>query len=138
MITSAKINSIQEKIKLAISKIEQEENVSIKFDTCRYNSLNYYTKMTVTTNSKTESSTKSVMTQQCKKVGFTQNVIGMTFINSNGNNEIVEIKTRSPKFPVISRCNGKLYKSSVERVKSLLGGDKLINRAANLDLLVNN
>ena len=74
----------------------------------------------------------------CKKVGFTQNVIGMSFTTSHGSlYRIVNIKTRNRKYPVIASSRlGGLYKFSAEAVKRRLGGDQLINRNANLDKLI--
>lgn len=51
--------------------------------------------------------------------------------------EIVEIRVKNPKNPVITRArSGSMYKFTVEQIKMQLGGDKLINRTANLDKLV--
>ena len=73
----------------------------------------------------------------CKKVGFTQNVIGMSFTQNGSLYRIVNIKTRNRKYPVIASSRlGGLYKFSAETVKRNLGGDQLINRNANLDKLI--
>jgi hypothetical protein len=71
-------------------------------------------------------------------MGFTQNIIGMQFTGTNGVYEITEIKTRNRTYPVIAKSlsSGKSYKYSVNQIKSLIGGDKIINRNANLDKLV--
>lgn len=136
MITSAKITAVQRRIKAAIAAIAAEENVTISFGNCRYDSTMYHSKMTVTSKVKNEA-TNSTLTNLCRSVGFTQNVIGMSFRIDQGNCVIKEIKTRSPKYPVIAECSdGKSYKFSVDRVKTKLGGDKLINREANLNKLV--
>jgi hypothetical protein len=62
----------------------------------------------------------------------------MQFTGTNGVYEITEIKTRNRTYPVIAKSlsNGKSYKYSVNQIKSLIGGDKIINRNANLDKLV--
>ena len=41
MITPAKINSVQAKIKATIAQIAREENVDISFGSCRYDSAKY-------------------------------------------------------------------------------------------------
>jgi hypothetical protein len=73
----------------------------------------------------------------CQKVGFTQNVIGQSFTQNGSLYRIVNIKTKNRKYPVIASSRlGTLYKFSVATVKMRLGGDKLINRNANLDKLL--
>jgi hypothetical protein len=73
----------------------------------------------------------------CRKVGFTQNVIGQSLTQNGSLYRIVNIKTKNRKYPVIASSRlGTLYKFSVETVKMRLGGDKLINRNANLDKLI--
>lgn len=136
MINETKIKSIQSKIKLAISKIEQEENVKIEFSSVRFNVAHYTTQMSVKTLDKTES-VDSVLKSICVKLGFTQNIIGMTFDGNNGMYEIIDIQTRNRRYPVIVKSSdGKKYKYSVEHIKKIIGGDKIINRNANLDKLI--
>ena len=136
MINETKIKSIQSKIKLAISKIEQEENVKIDFSSVRFNVAHYTTQMSVKTLDKTES-VDSVLKSICVKLGFTQNIIGMTFDGTNGMYEIIDIQTRNRRYPVIVKSSdGKKYKYSVEHIKKIIGGDKIINRNANLDKLI--
>lgn len=136
MINETKIKSIQSKIKLAISKIEQEENVKIEFSSVRFNVAHYTTQMSVKTLDKTES-VDSVLKSICVKLGFTQNIIGMTFDGTNGMYEIIDIQTRNRRYPVIVKSSdGKKYKYSVEHIKKIIGGDKIINRNANLDKLI--
>ena len=51
---------------------------------------------------------------------------------------IVDIKTRNRKYPILTiGSNGKHYKHTVGQVKTLIGGDKIINRNANLDKILN-
>jgi hypothetical protein len=137
MINETKIRSVQEKIKRAIAQIEKEENVKIDFGSISYNAAFYGSKMTVKTLEKTDTVSKTYETI-CKRMGFTQNIIGMQFTGTNGVYEITEIKTRNRTYPVIAKSlsSGKSYKYSVNQIKSLIGGDKIINRNANLDKLV--
>ena len=138
MITSTKITAVQAKIKRAIAQIEKDENVTIKFGSCSYNSAYYGTKMTVTSNDKGDEKVNSVYTNLSKQYGFTQNIIGMEFSTGSGTkHKITEFRTRAPKFPIITMASdGKSYKFTVDQAKRYLGGDKLINRTANLDKLV--
>lgn len=137
MITEAKIKKIQTKLNKAISEISKEENVSIVFGGIRYNSAEYSTSMKVKTLEKSEKVT-NLNAAVCKRFGFTQNILGMTFQGKNGTMKIVDIKTRNRSYPIIAEClqNGKSYKYSAADIKQRLGGDKIINRNANLDKLV--
>jgi Cdc6-like AAA superfamily ATPase len=135
MITDTKISTIQEKIKKAIEQIEKDENVKISFSSCRYNSAFYQTQMKVATTVKTDA-VKDVYINICKKLGFTQNIVGMKFSGPSGIYEIVDIKPRNTKYPIIAKAGSKQYKYSVYNIKSLIGGDKIINRNANISRLL--
>lgn len=137
MINEAKVREVQSQIKKAIKEIEDKNNVQIKFGSVSYNSAYYTTTMKVTTTEKSEK-VNSVYEVICKRLGFTQNIIGMQFQGTNGIYEVVDIKTRNRKYPVIaeSKSDGKMYKFSTNHIKSLIGGDKIINRNANLDKLI--
>lgn len=136
MINEKKIKSIQDKIKLAISEIEKEENVKIEFSSIKFNIAHYVTQMTVKTLDKTDK-VDSIYKSMCSRLGFTQNIIGMKFDGMNGIYEIIDIQTRNRKYPVIAKSSdGKKYKYSVDHIKKLIGGDKIINRNANLDKLI--
>jgi hypothetical protein len=139
MITDSKINNVQAKIKAAIAKIEKEENVSISFGSIKYNSAYYSASMKVSTTEKNEK-VSSIYEGICRRLGFTQNVIGMTFqSNTSGEMLITDIKTKNRKYPVIAQAqSGTCYKYSVDHIKRLIGGDNLINRNANLDKLLGN
>lgn len=138
MINEAKINKIQNRIKQAIFQIELEENVKIDFGTISYNKAFYTSKMTIKTLEKTEA-VGDVYKAICRRLGFTQNIIGMRFHGTNGIYEIVDIKTKNRTYPIIAKSltGVKMYKYSVNQIKSLIGGDKIINRNANLDKLIN-
>lgn len=137
MITEAKIKKIQAKLNKAIAEISKEENVSIVFGGIRYNSAEYSTTMKVKTLEKSEKVT-NLNTSVCKRYGFTQNILGMTFEGKNGTMKIIDIKTRNRSYPIIAEClqNGKSYKYSAADIKQRLGGDKIINRNVNLTKLL--
>lgn len=137
MINEAKVKEVQRQINKAIKEIENKNNVQIKFGSISYNSAYYTTTMKVTTTEKSEK-VNGVYEKICKRLGFTQNIIGMQFQGINGVYEIVDIKTRNRKYPVIaeSKSDGKMYKYTVNHIKKLIGGDKIINRNANLDKLI--
>jgi len=137
MITREKVLQIQNKIKEAIAQIEKDENVKIDFGSLSFNPQKYSTSMTVSTLDKSEK-VESVLERTCRSIGFTQNVIGMTFDFRGDRYEITDIKTKNRKYPVIATetRTKKSYKFSVDTVKRLLGGDSKINRDKNLDKLV--
>jgi hypothetical protein len=135
MITEAKIKRVQEKIKAALALIEKEENLSIQFGSIKYNSAFYSTTIKVLTNEKSEK-VHSIYEAICKQLGFTQNIIGMKFMGNGGEMTIIDIKTKNRKYPVIAQGKTGTFKYSVEHVKRCIGGDKLINRNANLDKLL--
>lgn len=138
MINDSKINKIQNRIKQAIFQIELEENVKIDFGTITYNKAFYTSKITVSTLEKTEA-VGDVYKAICRRIGFTQNIIGMQFNGTNGVYEIVDIKTKNRTYPIIAKSlvGNKMYKYSVNQIKNLIGGDKIINRNSNLDKLIN-
>ena len=137
MINETKIKKIQDKLKLAILQIEKEENVKIDFGSISYNKAFYSSKMNVKTLEKTEE-VGDVYKSICRRLGFTQNIIGMQFNGTNGVYEIIDIKTKNRTYPIIAKqvSGVKTYKYSVDQIKRLIGGDKIINRNANLDKLI--
>jgi hypothetical protein len=137
MITREKVLQVQNKIKEAIAQIEKDENVKIDFGSLSFNPQRYSTSMTVSTLEKSEK-VESVLERTCRSIGFTQNVIGMSFDFRGDKYEITDIKTKNRKYPVIATENRtkKSYKFSIDTIKRLLGGDSKINRDKNLDKLV--
>jgi hypothetical protein len=138
MITKEKILQVQNKIKEAIAQIEKDENVKIDFGTLSFNPQKYSTSMTVSTLEKSER-VESVLEKTCRSIGFTQNVISMSFDFRCDKYEITDIKTKNRKYPVIAleTRTKRSYKFSVDTIKRLLGGDSKINRDKNLDKLIN-
>jgi len=111
--------------------------VKIDFGTLSFNPQKYSTSMTVTTMEKSER-VESVLERTCRSIGFTQNVIGMSFEFRGDKYEVTDIKTKNRKYPVIAveMRTKKSYKFSVETIRKALGGDAQINRNKNLDKLV--
>jgi len=107
------------------------------FSSIKYNSAYYSTTMKVNTQEKSEKVT-SIYEEICKRLGFTQNIIGMKFQGNGGEMTIIDIKTKNRKYPVIAEGKSGTFKYSADHVKKLIGGDKIINRNANLDKLLGN
>ena len=125
------------RLKMAVNEIAKGEGVEIKLSEPDYlfgENNTYKVSMTIADVDPVKQREYEAM---CKKVGFTQNVIGMSFTQNGSLYRIVNIKTRNRKYPVIASSRlGGLYKFSAETVKRNLGGDQLINRNANLDKLI--
>ena len=125
MITKQKITTVQDKIKLAIAQIEQEEQVKISFGTRSYDNSMYSTKMTVTTTSQdtnTVQAVSGVNTRMSQSYGFSENIIGKTFVSNGKTHTISAFKTRNRKYPIISQAdNGGSYKHTTEQIKRYIG-----------------
>jgi len=125
------------RLRMAVNEIARGEGVEIKLSEPDYlfgENNTYNVSMTIADVDPVKHREYEAM---CKKVGFTQNVIGMSFTQNGSLYRIVNIKTRNRKYPVIASSRlGGLYKFSAETVKRNLGGDQLINRNANLDKLI--
>ena len=125
------------RLRMAVNEIARGEGVEIKLSEPDYlfgENNTYNVSMTIADVDPVKHREYDAM---CKKVGFTQNVIGMSFTQNGSLYRIVNIKTRNRKYPVIASSRlGGLYKFSAETVKRNLGGDQLINRNANLDKLI--
>jgi hypothetical protein len=137
MIDANKINRVQSKIAAALAQIEKDENIKISFGSCSYNAAYYKSGMTVTSLENSEK-VDNVFLKISQRLGFTQNIIGMTFTGATcGEVTITDIKLKNFKYPVIGITkDGKSYKFTTEQVKRYIGGDKIINRNANLDKLL--
>jgi len=137
MIDANKINRVQSKITAALAQIEKDENIKISFGSCSYNAAYYKSGMTVTSLENSEK-VDNVFLKISQRLGFTQNIIGMTFTGTTcGEITITDIKLKNFKYPIIGTTKGgKSYKFTTDQVKRYLGGDKIINRNANLDKLL--
>ena len=130
----AKIDRLELKIKAAVAEIEKEEKVKIEFKGGRYDSVSYTPKIVITE----IADTKEVRNLHTRKnlnlslsKGFVGNIIGLTYDGMT----IKEIKTRSPKYPIIYEKGGKSYKASVSFMKSRIP-EKAITRYNNLKELL--
>ena len=124
---------IKEKLETFLKSIELEEEVI--FSIKHFNNTNIDCSFEFSLKSKNDEVDK-IETELCKSVGFTQNVIGEVFKHDGFDFIITEIRKRNRKYPVIAGRNGNNYKFTVSYIKRQLGGDKLINRNANLEKLL--
>jgi hypothetical protein len=137
MMTKERMRQIQNKIKLFLKKIERDENVTIDFGPSKQRYFEYSNRMTVKS-TLTPIQKSSEDDKLSKQLGFTQNIIGEEFKSRTGKiYSIVEIRPRNRKYPIIGKSRtGRLYKFPTSHVKESMGGDKLINRNANLKNLL--
>lgn len=136
MIDTIKINSVIDKLKQALLEIEKSENIKFEFGSTSYNIAEFTINLRGKTNEKDEKVEK-VYQSICQRLGFTQNVLGMSFESGSKTFTVVDIKTKNFKYPIIAQDKaGQRYKYSVSSIKRLIGGDKIINRNKNLDKLL--
>lgn len=129
-----KIKKITKKLEELFKEIEKEEGVLITLENVKDSGLSFRTVICIKEN---DEKSRMLYEMACRKVGFTQNVVGMKFEGTNGIYEITDIKPNSRRYPVIAKSpSGDTYKYTVAHIKKLIGGDKIINRNANLDKLV--
>ena len=68
------------------------------------------------------------------------NLLGMKFFSSTSGKQyqIIDVNTRARSYPIIALCSdtGKKYKLSFKSVLDAMGGAKQINRASNLESIL--
>lgn len=133
----------------ALLEIEKSEGVKIDFGfSTNYTGITF--SGSIQDNESIEKE-KALNLSACRRIGFTQNIVGITFNllwenytwvspNTPGPFRVTGIQTKNRKYPVIAEnlVNGKSYKFSVNSIKKALGGDQLINRISNLEKLTQN
>lgn len=127
---------ISDKIKKAIIEIGEQHNLDFNFDGISFTTATLNLKISAQERNSTH--LKQSMTILSKKLGFTQNIIGMEFSCSNGEFIIESIKPRNRKYPIIAKrkIDGAQYKFSEKNVLKYIGGNSMLNRVANLENLL--
>lgn len=125
------------RITLALLEIEKSEGVKVNFGFSQdYTGIRFDGSIQDRVSIERQD---SLNLSACRRIGFTQNIIGASFDSPStpGKFVISAIKPQNRKYPVIADnlLNGKSYKFSVAAIKKYLGGDKLINRLYNLEKL---
>ena len=131
------VKEIRDSIIEKLKEIESKHNVKIELGTVKFDSLQFKTVLTVSSEkSEHLEESENLNDFLSKRYGFTQNIIGMVFDHpSLGKVTIKQFKPRNRKYPILGECAKGLYKFDTSKVKSLLGGDKMINRRKNLENL---
>jgi len=137
MLTKIKIDSIKKEIDKAISDITKREGLEYLISEHSSNVLSCNINIELSL-SKNVGKNYEIQRMLCRKVGFTQNVIGMSFTDRFGHKRTISnIKPRNSIYPVITSCDSdRNLKYSVSMIKKELGGDKMINRNANLEQMI--
>jgi uncharacterized membrane-anchored protein len=136
MLTKSKILWIEAFIQQQLKLVEERENIKIDFKLVNENLSKVDFNMSITSldfDPKIEKLNHNLSV----RYGFTQNIVGMDFNHPKlGLVQITEIKTRNRKYPIIGQADKGYYKFTPHQIKNYLGGDKLINRNKNLELLL--
>lgn len=127
---------ISEKIRKAVLEIGEQHNLDFTFEGVSFTSATLNLK--ISGQEKNNQELKQSLTMLSKKLGFTQNIIGMEFSCSNGDFIIEAIKSRNRKYPIIARrkIDGAQYKFNEKNVLKYIGGNSMVNRVANLENLL--
>lgn len=128
---------ISNKIKEALSLIDEQENIKISIDGVSFTSTSINLRISGTDNLNPVEFNRT-MTLMSKRYGFTQNIIGMEFTCSNGDFVIDSFAPKNRKYPILAtrKIDGAKFKFPPKNILKYLGGDSIINRNANLKNLL--
>ena len=123
-INKQNLQIILEKINKALSDVGQEIGINIKLGNIGYTPSGFSSKIEAELTSKGEKAKEADQEKNellSMSIGFDTNIIGRTIAKGKTNYEIVDIKPRSTKFPVIAKAqDGTLYKFPVSLVRILM------------------
>ena len=123
-INKQNLQIIREKINKALSDVGQEIGLNIKLGNISYSPSGFNAKVEAELISKGEKAKEADQEKNellSMSIGFDKNIVGRTFAKAGSNYEIVDIKPRSTKFPVIAKkSDGTRYKFPVSLVKLLM------------------
>lgn len=131
-----RVIAIQKDLRESLENLESDYRIS--FMSCIFTNSEFSFKLSV--DRKNTDMAKNQETILSNKVGFTQNVFGMVFSDKNLEYEIIDIRLKNYKYPVLVRrkSDNAMMKFPVAHIKEKIGGDRIINRNANLDKLLDN
>lgn len=130
-----KANSIKKRILGFLKEIEKEESLSFSLDGSSFSSNS----ISISIHGKeSNDSNVHVNLDLSKRYGFSQNIVGMEFTCPNGTFVVDGFKTRNRKYPIIAtrKGDGASWKFHPSNVLKYIGGNKIVNRNANLDRLL--
>jgi hypothetical protein len=132
----AKIISISEKIKKALSEISKSEGIELSLGSVSFTSSSFTSKITGIEKDNPEFDKANLVLS--RRYGFTQNIVGMEFTSPSGTFLISGFKTSNRKYPILATrvTDGAPYKFHPNQILKYFGGHKIINRNANLKNLL--
>lgn len=130
-----KANSIGKKVLKFLKEIEKEEGITFSLSGSSFSSNS----MTISIQGKeSNDSNVHVNLDLSKRYGFSQNIVGMEFTCPNGTFVVDGFKTQNRKYPIIAtrKGDGASWKFHPSNVLKYIGGNKIVNRNANLTKLL--
>jgi len=135
--TRDKALSITDQIKELLKNLAETENLKLDLGNISFSSTQLNLKISFQDLDSSKLDAQNTLLS--KRYGFTQNIVGMEFTSNLTNQFIITgFKTQNRKYPILAQkvSDGTSYKFSVSHILRYLGGNKLINREANLKNLL--
>ena len=136
--TRDKALSITNQIKELLKNLSETENLKIDVGNISFSSTQVNLKISLQELDNPKIDTQNTLLS--KRYGFTQNMVGMEFTSglTSGTFRIVGFKPQNRKYPILAErlSDGASYKFPPSHVLKYLGGNRLINREANLKNLL--
>jgi len=123
MITRTKIQDMRKDIEEALQAVAEKHNCTIKAGNASFNEDSFKLKLEIVENSSDGSTVTQAQVDwkaNASSFGLDVDLLGKTVILQNSNYEIVGLKPRSRKYPVLGKdlSNGKIYKFPALSVKN--------------------
>ena len=136
--TREKALLITTQIKELLGKLSETENLKLDIGNISFSTTQVNLKISLQEVDNPKIDVQNTLLS--KKYGFTQNIVGMEFTSglTSGNFKIVGFKTQNRKYPILAErvSDGQSFKFPASHILKYLGGNKLINREANLKNLL--
>jgi hypothetical protein len=136
--TRDKALSITDQIKELLKNLAETENLKLDLGNISFSSTQLNLKISFQDLDSSKLDAQNTLLS--KRYGFTQNIVGMEFTSNltTGKFVVTGFKTQNRKYPILAErvSDGTSYKFSASHILKYLGGNKLINREANLKNLL--
>jgi hypothetical protein len=136
--TRDKALSITDQIKELLKNLAETENLKLDLGNISFSSTQLNLKISFQDLDSSKLDAQNTLLS--KRYGFTQNIVGMEFTSNltTGKFVVTGFKTQNRKYPILAErvSDGTSYKFSASHILKDLGGNKLINREANLKNLL--
>jgi hypothetical protein len=106
------LNHMRKEITEALTKVGEDNGMTLKIGNVRYDETGFHTKLTATVGDKEESERVEFEKNCMMMFDVTPDMYGQTFVNAGSTFKVVGLKPRSTKMPIVARNLGtdKLYK----------------------------